>query len=319
MQQIISFLILSNLEASVGAQVFMKCPKGPTLFCLASPFHSGIPKAPFSPSSRIRRLVSSCLLTIIQGKRLFIKDITHYLVPPDRKPASIAPSLSGLMHGAGSGELIANGLSDGSTTAPYPYHTVAEPGNPTVVPHAILKKFHFTFLIRHPRLSIPSYYRCTVPPLDKMTGFYDFMPSEAGYGELRRVFDYLHSNNLIGPKIAGLGAVGTENKSNSITNSDSGHVEICVIDADDLLDNPSGIIEAYCKSVAIDYDPEMLRWDTPEDHQQALDTFEKWKGFHEDAINSTQLRARLHVSSPITSLPTPLWLVLGRNVTNLSG
>lgn len=240
-------------------------------------------------------MASFCLLTIIQGKRLFIKDIAHYLVPPDQKPVSIAPSLSRLMDGAGGTEPIANGHSNGST-APYPYHTAAERNNPTVVPHTILEKFHFTFLIRHPRLSIPSYYRCTIPPLDKVTGFYDFMPSEAGYDELRRVFDYLHSKNEIGPKIAGLESVGTEKESHETMNGDSEHVEICVIDADDLLDNPSDIIEAYCKSVGIDYHPDMLKWGTPEDHQKALAAFEKWPGFHEDVLSSTELRVRLHVS-----------------------
>lgn len=88
-----------------------------------------------------------------QGKRIFIKDITYYLLPPDGKRAEIAPSLRG----------DSNGL---------------EEGNPTVLPTDLLAKFHFTFLIRHPRRAIPSYYRCTVPPLDKQTGFYHFMVSE---------------------------------------------------------------------------------------------------------------------------------------------
>jgi len=46
--------------------------------------------------------------------------------------------------------------------------------------------------------------------------------------------------------------------------------------------------------------PEMLIWDTEEAHQQARDAFEKWKGFHDDAINSTSLKPRSadHVSCP---------------------
>ena len=53
----------------------------------------------------------------------------------------------------------------------------------------------------------------------------------------------------------------------------------------------------------------MLIWDTEEAHQQARDAFEKWKGFHDDAINSTSLKPRSteHVSpSPgFSSTPDP--------------
>ncbi|KFY35038.1 hypothetical protein V494_06257 [Pseudogymnoascus sp. VKM F-4513 (FW-928)] len=258
-----------------------------------------------------------------EGKRVFIKDITHYLAPPHRNPASIAPSLGGApKRGVGTDGAATNGVSNGITTngngtnghvangnatnghatnghtnghtnenatngdakssAPYPYNTEAEPGNPTVVPEEILKKFHFTFLIRHPRSSIPSYFRCTIPPLNKVTGFYNFDPSEAGYDELRRVFDFLKSRGHVGPAIAG----------EYEGNLPKGQVSITMIDADDLLDNPNGIIEAYCKEVGMDYDPCMLNWDTEEDHAQAKRAFEKWRGFHNDAIESCSLKPR---------------------------
>lgn len=233
-----------------------------------------------------------------EGKRLFIKDITHYLVPPKGKPATIAPSLgrksakkgvgtSGEVNGATNGvtngttNSLTNGVTNGHHKTPYPYDTAAEPGNPTVVPAEILKQFHFTFLIRHPRHSIPSYWRCTIPPLDKVTGFYDFMPSEAGYDELRRVFDFLRKEKQVGPALAG--------KHSELPN---GEVSITIIDADDLLDHPAEIIEAYCKEVEIDYHPDMLIWDTEESHKRARAAFEKWRGFHEDAINSTSLKPR---------------------------
>ncbi|EHK98052.1 hypothetical protein M7I_6100 [Glarea lozoyensis 74030] len=223
-----------------------------------------------------------------RGKRLFIKDITHYLCPPEKGSASIAPSLGGqsIKKGVGT-EGHTNGTTNGkvnghngSKKAPYPYDTAPEPGNPTVVPAEILRQFHFTFLIRHPRHSIPSYWRCTIPPLDKVTGFYNFMPAEAGYDELRRVFDFLRKDKHVGPVLAGKGVC------------EKNDVSITVIDADDLLDNPEGIISAYCKEVGIDYSPKMLIWDTEEDHQRARDAFEKWRGFHDDAINSTSLKPR---------------------------
>lgn len=247
----------------------------------------------------------------LQGKRIFIKDIIHYLVPPDGAPASIAPSL--IQHTLPKRGIGTNGeeLAQQKKT---PCNTPAEPGNPTVVPTSLLAGFHFTFLIRDPHYSIPSYYRCTIPPLDAMTGFYEFYPSEAGYDELRRVFDYLRQVGLVGPKTASVVENGdhhdgtaaattttttsngtTTNIANGTNGDQSEDVEICVIDADNLLDHPETVIKAFCRSVGIEYDPAMLKWDTEEDHEIAKAAFEKWKGFHEDAIQSTGLKPRCEV------------------------
>lgn len=225
--------------------------------------------------------------------------MAHYLFPPDGKSASVAPSCARIKRGVGTSELSTNG-TNGAQKAPYPYHTEPEPGNPTVIPEQTLKKFHFTFLIRHPRSSIPSYYRCTVPPLDNVTGFYNFMPSEAGYDELRRFFDYLRSVGQVGPHVSGQDNEAAPNGATNGVNNDSHIIDICVVDADDLLDNPSGIVEAFCKSVGTEYDPRMLDWSTAEDRQQAKDAFEKWPGFHDDAMHSDSLKPRIHVSNAVT-------------------
>ncbi|KAF2792557.1 hypothetical protein K505DRAFT_246432 [Melanomma pulvis-pyrius CBS 109.77] len=236
-----------------------------------------------------------------EGKRPFIKDMAQYWIPPSGKPATVAPSLANYKRGVGTDT---NALSPVTTRVtkegpPYPYDTKGEPNNPSVVPAELLANFHFTFLIRHPRNSIPSYYRCTVPPLDKITGFYNFRPDEAGYDELRRLFDYLRNEGQVGPKLAGQESSDITNGTNGTNGVDgSGGVEICVIDADDLLDNPSEIIKAFCKSTGIKYEPEMLKWDNQEDHDVAKAAFEKWKGFHEDAINSKELKARTHKKTP---------------------
>lgn len=231
-------------------------------------------------------------------------------MPPNGKPGSIAPSLLQVKRGVGtSEENSAAGLKTSApaaetakevSTAPYPYPTASEPGNPTVVPEAMLKQFHFAFLIRHPKYSIPSYYRCTIPPLDAMTGFYNFMPSEAGYSELRRFFDYLRESGQVGPtiddKTVSSQTNGVNGTTNGTTNGHAPHANICVVDADDLLDRPADIIETFCKSVGMEYTPDMLNWDNEEDHQYAKNAFEKWKGFHEDAIHSSELKPREHVS-----------------------
>ncbi|KAJ3956361.1 hypothetical protein N0V92_007089 [Colletotrichum tropicale] len=173
------------------------------------------------------------------GKRIFVKDMAQYLIPPNGGKAAIVPSAG----------------------------KVPEAGNPTVLPIETLRKFQWTFLIRHPRRSIPSYYRCTVPPLDKMTGFYNFMPSEAGYAELRTLFDFLVKERIV-------------DESN-----------LLVVDADDLLDDPEAIIRAYCQHVGLDFTDNMLNWGE-EDTKIAQEKFAKWTGFHEDALGSTSLRPR---------------------------
>jgi len=224
------------------------------------------------------------------------------------KPSSIAPSLVNYKRGVGTNGETSNGLEHLKTDVPvskdakevhnhgYPYDTVAEPNNPTVVPDALLRQFHFTFLIRHPRSSIPSYYRCTVPPLDQVTGFYDFDPREAGYVELRALFDYLRTSSQVGPHVAGQGketnGVNHTNGTNGVANGNHAKVDITLIDADDMLDAPYAMIEEYCKSVGISFSPDMLNWDNEVDQSNAKAAFAKWRGFHDDAIDSAELRPR---------------------------
>ncbi|KEF56845.1 uncharacterized protein A1O9_07035 [Exophiala aquamarina CBS 119918] len=223
-----------------------------------------------------------------EGQRLFIKDMISYLVPPEQNPAKIAPSLGARKRGIGT-DNGANAVN-GASSAPFPYNTDAESGNPTIVPKALLEQFHYTFLIRDPHSSIPSYFRCTIPPLDDVTGFYEFYPHEAGYSELRRFFDFAKESGLI----------RNENmeEPNGTTNGHiNGHInvpEICLVDADDLLDDPGSIIKQYCQKTGLEFNPSMLNWDNEEDQDRARLAFEKWKGFHDDAINSKDLRPRKH-------------------------
>ncbi|EKV13840.1 P-loop containing nucleoside triphosphate hydrolase protein [Penicillium digitatum] len=253
-----------------------------------------------------------------QGKRVFIKDIDHYLLPPNGQPASIAPSLLRLKRGVGTngeshkangvnganGTVSTNGNGDpngvnghinsminshtnGTSKEPYPYDTSTEPGNPTVMPRELQEGFHWAFLIRDPHYSVPSYLRCTIPPLDEVTGFHNYDPLEAGYDELRRHFDYLRETGLVGPHVATRPELTASPGAQATTG-----VEVCVIDADDMLDEPVKTIEAFCNSTGLPYRPEMLTWDTEEDHSVARNAFEKWRGFHNDAIESKALVQR---------------------------
>lgn len=63
-----------------------------------------------------------------------------------------------------------------------------------------------------------------------------------------------------------------------------------------MMEKPAPTIEAFCRSVGMTYDPAMLNWDTDEDHQFAREAFEKWRGFHNDAIESKGLETKEPVS-----------------------
>lgn len=211
--------------------------------------------------------------------------MAYYIMPPPQELVPIAPSFDVLRdrprHEETPGDVLSPGL--------YSESTQPEPKNPTVLPIDLLKQFHFAFLIRHPKRSIPSYFRCTVPPLAKITGWNSFMPEEAGYTELRRLFDFLRESRQIGPKIAGH---QLQNTSDAV----SGAAEILVVDADDLLDRPAAVVEAFCKSVGIEYSDSLLVWDEEEDEKEARSKFKKWEGWHEDALDSKSLKPRTHVS-----------------------
>jgi hypothetical protein len=140
--------------------------------------------------------------------------------------------------------------------------------NPTVIPPEVLSTFHFAFLIRNPRRSIPSLYRCSIPPTSLTTGWHGFKASDAGYRELRKLFNYLRNIKQIGP--------GSYN-------------EICVVDADDLLGYPEETIESFCTSVGISFDSKSLCWDTEKDYKRAQDLFRNWAPFHDIALKSSSI------------------------------
>ena len=209
--------------------------------------------------------------------------IAPSLLPRKRGPGtSAAPALNGKANGA-----------NGHHSETYPWSTPSEPSNPTVVPTSLLSEFHWIFLIRDPHRSIPSYFRCTIPPLDKATGFDYFDPSEAGYVEVRLVYDYLRRTGIVGPRFAkGSGYTAKTHGTVGEGEKSKEGVELFVLDADDMLDEPAGHIEACCNSIGLPYDDAMLNWDNEVDQRIAKDAFEKWAGFHEDAIDSTCLHAR---------------------------
>src|SRR5204863_3891166 len=119
-----------------------------------------------------------------------------------------------------------------------------------------------------------------------------------GYSELRRLFDYLLSEGLIGSPVADR---PREDLSDRTGWRDSvGRGAICVVDAEDLLDRPQAVISAYCEVTGIPYDPNMLHWDKPRDQERAATIINRWGFdiyFHTAALESKTLHRDTQVSS----------------------
>lgn len=111
---------------------------------------------------------------------------------------------------------------------------------------------HFThaFLIRDPALTITSVY-------DKWP---DFEEGEVGFPEQRALFDLLTALNGTPPP---------------------------VFDSDDILENPKGMVKAFCDAVEIPYIEEALSWEPNGDASH----FSWWDGgsFHKNLSQSTGL------------------------------
>jgi hypothetical protein len=110
-----------------------------------------------------------------------------------------------------------------------------------------LQKLTNTFLIRDPAKAIASYYAMNP----------DVTSQEIGLAQLCGIFEKVRQ--FEDPPI--------------------------VVDADDLEDNPEGVINAYCQAVGIDFIPESLTWEAG--HQSEWDIWEDW---HTDAAQSTGIR-----------------------------
>ncbi|BFZ54313.1 hypothetical protein PYCC9005_001347 [Savitreella phatthalungensis] len=133
--------------------------------------------------------------------------------------------------------------------------------NPTVFTDDQLRNLNHSFLIRTPEKSVPSYYRCCIGDKAKETGFDSYDPEEAGYVESVVLYDYLVS-------------IG---------------ITPAVVDSADLVASPVQVMTRYCESVAIPYKEGMVEWKA-----ERVESFDKWKGFHDDAQQSTGFKEIKH-------------------------
>ena len=126
-----------------------------------------------------------------------------------------------------------------------------------------LSYFNHSFLIRDPAKVVTSVYK----------HWPDFVLKEIGYVEQRRLFDRLSDQHGAAPP---------------------------VIDSDDLLENPAGIVAAYCAAVGIPFMPEALSW-----APGARDEVSWYDGgsWHENLRNSDGLKPQPRQYIDITEAP----------------
>lgn len=149
-----------------------------------------------------------------------------------------------------------------------------KPGeNPTVLPTALLQRFQHTFLIRTPEKSIPSYYKCTQ---EKAAGFDFFDPAEAGYKELKLLYDWIAD-----PSSTFHQPADADERYASFPVQEQA-MPPPLVSASVLLENPGAVLEQYCGALGVPFDESMLSW-----NPGAVDIWAKWGKYHESAEGSS--------------------------------
>lgn len=150
-----------------------------------------------------------------------------------------------------------------------------EPDNPTLLPYSELERFQYTFLIRHPYYSVPSYYRLSLPGKKDASCVEQLTTKDLGYSELRQLFDCLLHRGII---------------AQAPSSTDTSPV--CVIDAEEMLQWPEETMQAYCSLNGITFDQSALYWHGAQDQKRAAAVIDKWGfsvTFHENVLQSKGL------------------------------
>ncbi|CAM9747193.1 unnamed protein product [Chrysoparadoxa australica] len=139
--------------------------------------------------------------------------------------------------------------------------------NPAV--QALLRDVVNTFIIRNPAKSIPSLYKGNID-----TKFGDFVASECGFRQQLALFK--HVTEELGQKAI-------------------------VIDADDLLCDPEGMMRQYCAAVEIPFEHSMLSWEAGK-----VKEFQGFDGWHTETEKSTGFRRKEAPEPDLSQLPAPV-------------
>ena len=119
-----------------------------------------------------------------------------------------------------------------------------------------IRSFQHTFLIRNPKKAIPSLYAASVNK--QLTGWEYFDPKESGFKQMFELYRFI------------------------VTTKDTNPV---IVDADDLLEDPEGIMRAYCEGIGVRFDKKILEWEPG-----PVPDWDVWAGWHENALKSSGFR-----------------------------
>ena len=127
-------------------------------------------------------------------------------------------------------------------------------GNFDILTRGPFKELQHSFLLRNPERSLESlYYGCFRPGA---TGQEYASPEHAGFRELSNLFTLVRENIEPSP---------------------------VVVDADDLLDDPEGIMRSYCSAMGLKFKEGMTKWSPgPVADFECL-----WTGWHDNVFNSS--------------------------------
>ncbi|PWN31505.1 uncharacterized protein FA14DRAFT_166128 [Meira miltonrushii] len=146
--------------------------------------------------------------------------------------------------------------------------------NPTILPIDLLRRFKHTFLMRTPKKSVPSYWKCVQ---DGAAGFAYFDAAEAGYVELKLLYDWMAN-----PKSTFHTAEETNDAHLIPGQVQAQPMPPPLVDASDLLARPDDVVARYCAAIGVPFDDGMLSWESG-----TVNAFNSWQGYHTAAQNST--------------------------------
>lgn len=122
--------------------------------------------------------------------------------------------------------------------------------------------------------------------MSSKTGRTFFLPEDVGWAQLRKFFDYARAVGLVDE------TANRANGSKPALNGEAITTNLCVIDANDLLRDPTGTLKAYCAHVGLQFSADMLEWDSTANRKKAQEKFEVFEAFHEEVLRSKTLEKK---------------------------
>jgi len=126
-----------------------------------------------------------------------------------------------------------------------------------------------SFIIRHPAKAISSlYFKSCIDNVK--TGYTHFDSAEAGFTAMEAIREHIEKQ--------------------------PGAPQCVIIDADDLLDDPEGVMRAYSAAVGLPFESSMLSWQPG----PVKELESPWSGWTDDVVNSSGISRRIKKSSGST-------------------